>query len=102
MDLNKQIDRIVRGWPHFSPAEVQRLQEIVLEVLMYAHFGQGNDHVRLFYQNFVEPRIGYKDCGVGPFNSFTEAVRFAHAEVGTPWRLIGMHGRYRVLVKDEG
>ena len=100
-NLPEQIAQIVRDWPEWSRAERRRLDEIIDEVLHYASDGLGNAFIKRFWWTYVEPRVGYHDSGEGPFDTFQEAVRFAHAEVGVPWKLLAAGGRYHVFVKNE-
>jgi hypothetical protein len=69
--------------------------------LRVRQLGLGNHFIKCLYQNYIEPRIGFRDSGGGPFDTFQEAVRFAHAEVGLPWKLIAVDGQNHVFVREE-
>ena len=58
MNLPERIERVVRAWPHWSPAERRRMDQIVAEVLDHCRSGSGN----AFVASWCERNVRLKPC----------------------------------------
>lgn len=57
MNLPEKIERVVREWPQWSPAERGRMDAIVAEVIDHCKSGTGNGFIRSWVNRVLVPRI---------------------------------------------
>lgn len=55
--IEKRIERIVRAWPQWSPAEQKRMDAIVAEVLEHCRERTGNQFIRDWCNRVLVPQL---------------------------------------------
>lgn len=55
--LPEQIERIIRVWPQWSPAEQRRMDDIVEDILSHCRAGDGNSFIREWCRRNLAPHV---------------------------------------------
>lgn len=104
--ISEKVERVVRSWNQWSPAEQRGMDCIVEEFLSHGRDGDGNGFVRSVWDRVVQPYLdaiptGWRDLNEGPWDTLKEAAFFADAEVGATHRIVKVGKQYFIIVRCE-